>query len=224
MTSILTKICTKCNAEKSLAEFYKNRTGLFGKASICKLCEKIKNGTYYTDNLDKVKANSQRWKKKNPEKVFLSRTHYHKNNPEKYTASSRKYRNKNKEKICRNQRLLYSSDRGSLNNRMRRGILFALKKGIKSGRKWEVLVGYTCNDLKKHLEKLFTKGMSWKRFLNGEIHIDHKIPISVFNFTKPEHEDFKRCWSLDNLQPLWAKDNLRKNNRLSNHFQPSLLF
>ncbi|GAG78004.1 unnamed protein product, partial [marine sediment metagenome] len=61
-----------------------------------------------------------------------------------------------------------------------------------------------------------------ERFLAGEIHIDHKIPVSVFNFSKAEHMDFKKCWALKNLQPLWAIDNQTKNAKLKRPFQPSL--
>ena len=42
-------------------------------------------------------------------------------------------------------------------------------------------------------------------------------------FTKPEHEDFKKCWSLDNLQQMWAKENMIKGANLEKPFQPSLL-
>ncbi|GAI73524.1 unnamed protein product, partial [marine sediment metagenome] len=42
----------------------------------------------------------------------------------------------------------------------------------------------------------------WKDYLNRDLHIDHIIPKSAFNFTKPEHTDFKRCWALDNLRLL----------------------
>ena len=48
-------------------------------------------------------------------------------------------------------------------------------------------------------------------------------PLTAHNFTKPKHEDFKRCWALKNLQPLWSKKNISKGNRLTKHFQPSLL-
>ena len=97
-------------------------------------------------------------------------------------------------------------------------------KGKKSGRGWETLVGYTVKQLEKHLKKRFADGMTWGLFLQGKIHIDHKIPISVFNYEKPEDDDFKKCWALKNLQPLWAKDNVSKNNNLDKHFQPSLIF
>jgi len=64
--------------------------------------------------------------------------------------------------------------------------------------------------------------MSWERLMAGEIHIDHIIPKSVFNFSDPKHADFKKCWSLKNLRPMWAVENLKKHNKLEKHFQPSL--
>ena len=48
------------------------------------------------------------------------------------------------------------------------------------------------------------------------------IPKSAFNFETAEDADFKKCWALENLQPLWAKDNLRKSNKIHKPFQPSL--
>ncbi len=77
--------------------------------------------------------------------------------------------------------------------------------------KYFEIVGYTCNQLKNHLEKKFTNDMSWKDFRNGKIHIDHIKPQSLFNLK--DISDIKECWSLDNLQPLWAKDNIRKSNK-----------
>ncbi len=94
-------------------------------------------------------------------------------------------------------------------------------KGNKYGRHWEDLVGYSGEELRQHLEGLFTEGMNWDNY--GKWHVDHKIPKSVFNFTKPEHEDFKRCWALSNLQPMWAIENISKGAKLKKPFQPSLL-
>lgn len=72
-------------------------------------------------------------------------------------------------------------------------------------------LGYKPINLKKHLESLFTEGMSWDEFKKGNIHIDHIKPQSSFNLQ--EDEEIKKCWSLNNLQPLWAKDNLIKSNK-----------
>ena len=92
--------------------------------------------------------------------------------------------------------------------------------GNKKGNHWEDLVGYTLDDLKKHLEKQFTEGMTWENY--GEWEIDHIIPIKVFNYDNAEHLDFKRCWALKNLRPLWRNENRAKSDKLATSFQPSL--
>jgi len=102
------------------------------------------------------------------------------------------------------------------------GIYKSLKHngGSKRGRKWESLVDFTKDDIIRHLEKQFTDGMSWDNY--GDWHIDHKIPISAHNFKNTKHQDFKRCWSLKNLQPMWASENISKGAKLEKHFQPGL--
>jgi hypothetical protein len=85
-------------------------------------------------------------------------------------------------------------------------------RGNKKGRKWETLVNWTVEELKRHLENLWTPGMSWDNY--GKWHIDHKIPESWWEYSDANDPEFKQCWSLANLQPLWRKDNLAKGNRL----------
>ena len=99
----------------------------------------------------------------------------------------------------------------------------SIRKGSKNGRCWETLVGYTVDQLIKRLKKTLPKGYIWQDYLDGKLHIDHKIPISVFNFETPENIDFKKCWALKNLQLLPVKENLSKHNKIDKHFQPSLL-
>jgi hypothetical protein len=105
-----------------------------------------------------------------------------------------------------------------LNQAISGGVWHALR-GKKSGRRWETLVGYTVEDLKSHLESLFTEGMSWDNYgrLAGSYEnsweVDHVIPISHFSFISAEDEEFKQCWSLSNLQPKWARENRQKSNR-----------
>jgi len=65
---------------------------------------------------------------------------------------------------------------------------------------------------KNHLEKQFKDGMTWDNY--GDWHIDHIRPISSFNFKSYEDKEFKECWDLNNLQPLWAEENIRKHNRI----------
>ena len=80
------------------------------------------------------------------------------------------------------------------------------------GRKVEQLLGYTMSELRIHLERQFTKGMTWEKFLQGEIHIDHIIPKAKFDLS--DADDWLICWSLPNLCPLWAKDNRAKSAKV----------
>jgi hypothetical protein len=62
-------------------------------------------------------------------------------------------------------------------------------------------------ELKAHLESQFTEGMTWDEFFDGRIHIDHIIPRMNFNYTSPNDLQFKQCWALSNLRPIWPKEN-----------------
>lgn len=87
----------------------------------------------------------------------------------------------------------------------------ALRKN-KAGRSWKTMVPYTWEELKAHLESQFQPGMSWDN--HGEWHIDHIRPRASFAYTSPKCPDFKECWALSNLQPLWASDNIRKSAKV----------
>ena len=82
--------------------------------------------------------------------------------------------------------------------------------GSKAGRRWESLVGYTLADLMRHLEARFQLGMTWENYGKHGWVIDHIVPKSAFHYLTADDPDFKRCWALDNLQPLWFEDNRRK--------------
>lgn len=82
----------------------------------------------------------------------------------------------------------------------------------KNGRTWLSLVPYTVADLMAHLEAKFLPGMTWANAGRGGWHIDHVRPRSSFAFTDAADPQFKECWSLANLQPLWQADNLKKGS------------
>ena len=82
----------------------------------------------------------------------------------------------------------------------------------KAGRSWRTFVDYTLEELMTHLERQFLHGMTWEN--KGDWHIDHIIPRSSFEYSSPDDQEFKKCWALSNLQPLWAVDNIRKNAKI----------
>lgn len=81
----------------------------------------------------------------------------------------------------------------------------------KSGRSWERLVGYSRDDLVKHLERQFVAGMDWQGY--GQWHVDHIVPLASFTFETAQDDGFRAAWALSNLRPLWSTANLRKGPR-----------
>ena len=74
------------------------------------------------------------------------------------------------------------------------------------------MLPYSISELKISLESKFKPGMTWKNIHLW--HIDHKIPDSHFKYTATTDTQFLKSWSITNLQPLWAKENLIKHNKL----------
>lgn len=246
-----TKICTKCGLVKEIVQFARSKTGKYGVRSACKECTSAYNAQYRSDNPDTVKAAVAKWRADNAEHVRRYNkkyyaTHYTpvpkaSNTPAKTKKErDKEYYIKNREAIieratawnianpersrehCRKtQERRRLTARGRLDDAMSSSVYQAIKDK-KAGRKWEALVGYTAADLMAHLERQFHPGMTWDNYGRGGWHIDHIIPRSAFNYETPDDIDFKRCWALENLQPLWEFDNISKGAKLEQPFQPSL--
>lgn len=95
--------------------------------------------------------------------------------------------------------------------RMSRLMAWALASvgAIKSSATFNLL-GYTPAQLKAHLEKQFTQGMSWDN--RSEWQVDHITPIS----TATCEADVIALNQLSNLRPLWATENNKK--KAARHF------
>jgi len=221
------KIWIKNNSKKiqKISERYRgnNRENLKEKQAQYRKnnSEKIKesNKRYRRENQEKIKKAKKIWAENNSEKI----REYYENNSEHIKECQKYWKKNNREKIREYFNNRYRIDtKFNLNNRMRGAIKRSLKSN-KNGRHWEDLVGYTLIDLIKHLKKTMPEGYDWNDFLEGKLHIDHIIPIDAFNFDKPEHIDFKRCWALSNLQLLPAKENRSKHDKLYKPFQPALM-
>lgn len=105
---------------------------------------------------------------------------------------------------------LESAEKRKLIYRVKRQIRGSLRRGFsyvdtkKKNATFELL-GFSAEDLIEHIESQFQEGMSWKNY--GDWHIDHIIPLAVAT----NLDDLIELNQLENLQPLWAIDNLKKN-------------
>ena len=97
---------------------------------------------------------------------------------------------------------------------LRKSVIGALKRqGVRKTNRTIKLLGTDKNTAIKHIESLWTEGMSWKNHGLGwdKWHIDHIKPCAEFNL-KNINEQFECCY-YKNLQPLWQKDNFDKGSK-----------
>lgn len=133
---------------------------------------------------------------------------WRKENPEKVKLSSRNTQIKRKDKINAYCRDRYKTD---MFFRARANTANRVREIMKNGEQYSITIGCSGEQLKIHLESLFQPGMTWENY--GEWHIDHKYPLSVAY--KEGRESFQKACHYTNLQPLWAKDNRRKGNKIA---------
>ncbi|HLE87582.1 MAG TPA: hypothetical protein VI727_07935 [Candidatus Brocadiaceae bacterium] len=156
---------------------------------------------HYSANKENKKIYQRLWAKNNPDKVKIIKEKERKKHIEIYREYHKKLH-------CRR----YKTDNKYRLNHLIRGAIHASLKGKKEGRHWEDIVGYTLSQLMVHLENNFKDGMNWDN--QGKWHIDHKKPISSFKYHSYDDDEFRKCWTLTNLQPLWAHDNLTKHAKI----------
>ena len=164
--------------------------------------KKIKNDRlYYLNNKEKIKKQNKQYLEKNKQKMdeyrkeYREKTKEHKRNYDiQYRAVKNLYKNDIHYKI-----------KSCLSARLR--IAIKSKNGSKSQRTME-LIGCSIEFFKSYFEKLFKPGMTWENHGLYGWHFDHIIPCYEFDLTNPKEQ--KKCFHYTNLQPLWAKENLKK--------------
>jgi len=75
-----------------------------------------------------------------------------------------------------------------------------------------VYLGCSVEELKSWLESQFKPGMSWDNYGFRVWHIDHIRPCASFDLSDIEQQ--KQCFHYTNLQPLWARENIQKKDKL----------
>ncbi len=107
------------------------------------------------------------------------------------------------------------SDLKDVSYRLRKAITARIHTKLghgNKGRKIESILGYTTIELMVHLESLFEDGMDWGNY--GEWQLDHIKPHVDFAYTSVEDKLFMSCWDINNIQPLWDYDNIRKSSKV----------
>lgn len=156
-----------------------------------------------------------------PETKIRKRKNYNKwyeQNKEHRKEYLKEYREKKTDDIRKTKRD-YERNRKSrdplyrLISNFRTAIYQVLKENrVDKNQSYFNVLRYTPEELINHLEKQFSDGMSWENY--GKWHVDHKLPITSFNIQEMGDDEFMKCWSLDNLQPMWGRENIQKSNKI----------
>lgn len=191
--SVECKRCSTCQEFKPLTKFGKNNNKAYwdGLQNCCRDCRK----KYKTD----------------PKK----RKQYWVNNRDILLEKKKEYKDKHRKEISQKE-MKYKKERKRVDvgyrirHNLGRRICYAINGKDKSKTTMELL-GCSVDYLKKHLENNFTPEMTWDNY-GTYWHVDHKIPCAEFDLSDPDQQ--KICFHYTNLQPMFWRDNLKKNRKL----------
>lgn len=189
------KICSICKIDKPASKFWKSKHTINGLYPSCIEC---KSKREKKPDRQIIRANNRKtWRKKN---IIRARELWN-----------------NWDKKRRKVDPVY---------RLRRSVMHAISNKItKKHNKEHWLTNtifdylpYTVIELKNHIESLWEPWMSWDNYgkydsNNKTWQIDHIIPQSKLPYDSMEHPNFKKCWALENLQPLETVLNIKKSNK-----------
>lgn len=230
------KICKKCDAKKLYPDEFVAKN-----MSTCKKCRNLALKTKRVSKRKPKQSKEEKlrkikeWQQNNPDKRKMAIEKYHSTHVEQ----ERKYRLDNSDKIVKrvmnytrkNRKTLNAKLRARRKNpviKLRHQISTLVRLNIHGTKCGSILkyLPYTIDALKSHIESQFETWMTWNNWgvyrvsswddndsSTWKWQLDHIIPHSQFKYESMEDQEFKECWSLSNLRPLSAKQNLLENNR-----------
>ena len=172
-------------------------------------------------NIGGKKVADKKWREKNKEKLNEYVKTWYEQNKEHRKEYLKEYREKNADDIRKTKRDYERNRKANdplykLISNFRTAIYQVLKENrVDKNQSYFDVLQYTPEQLIVHLEKQFTEGITWENY--GEWHVDHKQPISSFNIQEMGDSEFMKCWSLENLQPMWGEENIRKSHKIFNN-------
>jgi len=168
-------------------------------------------------NIGGKKVADKKWRDSNKEYMSNKSKTWYEQNKEHRKEYLKEYREKNIDNIRKTKRD-YERNRKArdpiykLISNFRTAIYQVLKESnVEKNNHYFDILQYTPEELITHLELQFKDDMSWDNY--GIWHVDHKLPITSFDIQEMGDKEFMSCWALDNLQPMWGIENIRKSNK-----------
>jgi len=227
------KTCIKCGETKEITEYHKSPRTAGGYNNTCKVCRAAIRKARRASNVEYERKRHREYYKRNKEKIQARKCAWREKNKDKIREKNKKYREGNKDKLKKYFQEYYKRPevRSRINKKdterrhndpayrikkiVSTQIYTALKGNRKSRSTFDALP-YTPEQLKEHLESQFEDWMNWDNY--GEWHVDHIHPQSLLPYDSMDHPNFQKCWALENLQPLEARENILKSNKILDQF------
>jgi hypothetical protein len=185
--------------------------------------ENAKKRKFYSENKETVKQWNKNSVDRNKPKIKKRKAEYYAENREDISLKNKKYSVKNRDKRNKREKKKREDNpehkircyvSGSINKMLKK------TGGSKEGNSSSKYLLFTKYQLKEHLEKLFEPWMNWNNWgvYNMDTwndndpstwtwQLDHIVPQSDLPYVSMQDENFKICWSLNNLRPYSAKQN-----------------
>jgi hypothetical protein len=198
-----------------------------------------KKREYTNVNKEIILERKKTYYNKNKEIISERKRQQYSNDPEvrkKNSEKCRKYKQENREKINKKVRQRYENDVNfKLDELVRRMVKYDIKvaKSSKNGESRLKYLPFSTNNFRFHIETQFVGENAWMTWDNHGKYdpktwndndsstwtwqLDHIIPRSDLPYSSMEDENFQKCWALENLRPLNAKQNLLDGVRRTRH-------
>lgn len=224
INGVTSRICSKCGRLLPFTAEYFHRTNSTksGLRGTCKECAAEYMERWRVANRERKNALNRKYAQTHKEQIAEYAPGWYLQNKEAAQRTHRAWYEAHKDKdlaMGRAWRQSHAAEHyASVAERLRQNPQLRIRNVIarqvlraihdqKAGRSWERLVGYSLRGLTNHLESLFEPGMTWANY--GQWHMHHIRPVVSFAFASADDPQFKECWALDNLKPLWAHENCR---------------
>lgn len=215
------KTCSSCKETKPVAEFCKKKAARDGYAYNCKVCNTKATQRWKQENPNRVRASELRCNAKNKAKIRERSRRRREQDPEYHRESGRRYKRRNAEAHTRyclawakknNPRKMREDPAFRMRTNLRTRTRHVMKGIDKTGSAVRDL-GCSGEELRLHIESLWTLGMNWSTYGKGRGRwsLDHIMPLTAFDLS--DRQQFLLACSYLNLRPMWLSENVKKGNK-----------
>lgn len=223
-------LCPACGQHKSIDDFYTYQGAI---KRPCKDCKLIYQKNFYQENKNDIELYRKVYYQKNRDDLLADQKDRSGKRKDEIALYQSEYREVNKVELQSKKRIyrknrMQNDPSFKLRNIVSNTIFQALKYvgSSKNGASILEYLPYSIGELKEHLEAKFEPWMIWQNWgtynkntwddndsSTWTWQIDHVIPQASLPYMTMMDSNFIECWSLANLRPYSAKQNVIKGRK-----------